>query len=236
MFFLLTLIISFGNLVSVYAQETSSNKEIDDKLKNKVQNQTNDIQKNLKDNFFPSKSQEFDNALQTLKDRHDEESGDINVEGLRKGTSSLLFNLSVGSRAYLVPVYMLYVIYNIVMIGTVGAKSLRNRKVRIIGIITTTIVLILFLNIPLMIIYFQDKSFNGVFGSNVLLNGLYNFIMFLKANSITVGAIFIVYGIINMILGRNDIPRKVQGSYMIKIALLMILILQGLPLAMSLII
>lgn len=232
---MLIITIMLLSSISVVYAETDSKKEVN-KIDNKIENQNKDIKSKIKDFDMPNESEKFDSLLKQFEDKRTQEySGKFNKEVFSSSIANEMFNLSLKGRKFTVITYMLFLMWDLFKISTIGSKNLVKRKLYINTIIISSFFLIIFLNIPLVMIYFHNNSDLKAFSSDALLSNMYGFIVFLKANSICIGAIFFVYGLMNKILGLNDLRKREFGSYMIKVAVIFVGVLQFLPRVMYLI-
>lgn len=201
--------------------------DVTKKINQKIDKQNKDIIDNIGE--FSNMSDGFDSMLDKLESRSKEKYSSFDTETLKNKLRTGLFNLSLESRKFAVVIYMLLIIGNIFLLSTIGSKSLQKRKFYIIGSAILTIVLIIFLNIPLLVLYFKANPMSEILTMEAIYNTITSFLGFLRENSIVYGMVLVVYGILNKILGKNDIPRDLAGGYIIKVAIVMIVTLRIIP-------
>lgn len=194
----------------------------------KIGEQTEAIKNNSLINHS-EKNDKFDELLNSLKDKQVNSSPETNTKEVKENLKRTFFDLSVTARKYSIPLYMLTIIFYIVMATLLGSKSYIKRKGFFFGIATMTLLFIITLNIPIIIIYFQNTPFSEVINADSIYLTIFKVIFFLKENSIALSAIFIAYGIMNISLSKDDIPRRMFGQYLIKASLIMFIMLQFLP-------
>lgn len=200
----------------VLAADTSKN------IEQKLQKQSDDILSKLKD-----KQPEYGNQFDSIMNAYDE--NQKNSKGIYHKPNLLgpLLKLSIGARKFAVSIYILNIIGNIILLSTLGAKSLEKRKVYIFSSIAITLILLLFLNIPIFVIYFEYNSFFTMVTSGALNQHFYNTIFFLKDNSFVIFSLLLSYGIVNLAISRNNLPRRLTGRYLIKASFVLLIVMQS---------
>ena len=211
--------------------DTTSIDELNEKLEDRKETI---IDKALKSR--QNSNSEFDEVLEKFNQSRTARNTDIDPESIKSNLKQLFFELSINSRSLIIPAFILTIFINIFLMVIIGSKSLAKRKKYIFGSIWLSIFFLFFLNIPILMLYFQGNPLSNIINPKTISNGLYSFIIFLKRNSITIAAIMLMYGVINKILGQNDIPRKMLGTYLIKSAIVIAIVLQALPIVISFII
>jgi hypothetical protein len=206
-----------------------------DEIDTKLDEQNESIVDAVKEVGVPSNEEKFDDALNSFKNSTNQ-SGNADIDSIKEKIVSGFFNLAITLRKYTVPFYMFILITNVVMLSTLGSKSLSKRKAYIVGSAILTIMFVILMNVPIFIIYFQNNTFSEVVTIDTIYRSLYRLVFFLRKHSLTLCLILFTYGMINTQLGKNDIPRKITGGYFKKIALWSFLILQILPFAINFII
>ena len=229
MILFLLLIFSAGFISrTVYASDIQ--KGID----KKIEQQNKDIKNNIKET--PDNGDKFDDLVNQYNNDNKNSSGEFNKKELKTKIENGLTQTTILSRKYAIPIYTVFMLIMTVLISTVGAKSLEKRKSYIVWSISVTIVFLFFLNLPILVIYFQNRAVEEIAGSEGIYQALYGFINFLQVNSPVIAALLIVYGIINITLSKTDLPRRLQGRYMIKLAFIVLATLQIFPLIIKIIV
>lgn len=227
----LMLIFNTGFLLrQVYASEVKVG------IDKKVNEQSKDIQDNLKDSTLPSSGDKLDDLIQKYETNKDTSSGNFDSEELKNKIKGGLVQLTISLRKYAIPIYILLEILLVILISTIGAKNIQKRKAYTIMSISFTLLFIFLLNIPILAIYFQNRALEEVLGSGGIYAAIYGLIKFLQINSPVISMLFVIYGVINIILSKNDLPRKLVGTYMINFAIVSLVVLQALPLIIKFIV
>lgn len=224
----LLLIFSAGFIKTVKASSTQSN------IDKKIEQQNKDIKNNVKE--APDNGEKLDGLINQYNNDNKNSSGDFNKKELKAKIENGLTMTTITSRKYAIPIYTIFMLIMTVLISTVGAKSLEKRKSYIVWSISVTIVFLFFLNLPILVIYFQNRAVEEILGSGGVYQSLYGFIRFLQQNSPVIAALLVVYGITNIILSKTDLPRRLQGRYMIKLAFVVFIVLQIFPLIINIIV
>lgn len=227
----LILIIKIGFTPrQVYANEVKNGIDV------KVNEQSKDIQDKLKESKLPSSGDKLDSLMQKYETNKDSSTGNFDSKGLKSKIQGGLVQITLGLRKYAIAIYILVEILLVILISTIGAKNLQKRKVYIVMAISFTLLLVFLLNIPILAIYFQNRALEEVLGSGGIYTTIYGLIRFLQTNSPVISILFVIYGVINIILSKNDLPRRLVGTYMIKFAILSLVVLQALPLIIKFIV
>ncbi|KZL92791.1 hypothetical protein [Clostridium magnum] len=224
----LLLIFSVGFIRIVYASSTQSN------IDKKIEQQNKDIKNNIKD--APDNGEKLDGLINQYNNDNKNSSGDFNKKELKAKIENGLTQTTITLRKYAIPIYTIFMLIMTVLISTVGAKSLEKRKSYIVWSLSVTIVFLFFLNLPILVIYFQNRAVEEILGSGGVYQALYGLIRFLQENSPVIAALLIVYGITNITLSKTDLPRRLQGRYMIKLAFIVLIVLQIFPVIINVIV
>lgn len=198
-------------------------------IEDKISNQNIEIRNKIKESKIEGVSDEdIDAVVNAILSSTSRSTEKINsFTDIKKNAVEGLFRLALSFRKYAVPFYMFILITNIFLAGTIGSKSLSRRKAYIIGSVILTVVFIVFMNVPIFIIYYQNTPNAGSIDSFYI--GMYRFILFLRNNSIAICSVLFILGVLNSILGLNNIPRKVAGQFYKRVAIIMLLVLWLLP-------
>lgn len=233
LFIALLLVFSIGFLPSRVAY-ASGNTGIDSKL----DKQGKDIQDKVKDGGnLPSSRDKLDDVLKQYQDNAETEtSGDFNAKEWKGKIQGGLVTAAITFRKYAIPMYILLELVFFLLLSTAGSKSLEKRKKYIVMSISFTLLFLFILNIPIIAIYFQNRALEEVVGGGGFYYALYGAIDFLQTNSIVMAVLLVIYGVTNMVLSKKDLPRRLQGRYMIKLAGILLLVMQVLPLIIKVII
>ncbi len=221
---LLVIFLVILNCTLVFADDGNG---YDEKIDDKLEQQHEDLKDSMGE--FGDYSDGFDSMVDKLRTNRNKDYDSFSMDDFKKRSSNFLFTTSLESRRLSVPIYVITIILNIILMSIFGGKNLKKRKYYIIGCIVYTVLFLLFLNIPLIIIYFQQTPIGEILNKDTVSKNLYMFIEFMRANCVFYGLLLISYGIVNKILGRNDVARGTNGGYVIKVAIITVLVLLILP-------
>lgn len=221
-FFFLFSVFSFNRVV--YASD----------IDKKLEQQNKDIENNM--NNMPTQGEEFEGVLEQFNSNRENSSGEFNKAELMNKMESSIIKGVIGLRTYSIYMYVLLQFIVVILISTIGSKSLEKRKLYIVFSITITVLFLVFLNLPIIMIYFQNRALEEVIGEGGILKSLIGVISFLKDNSPVISMLLVVYGLINVTLSKNNLPKRMQGKHMIKLAAVVFLVMKILPLIINLIV
>jgi len=211
--------------------------DVKDSLKDKADSQNESILKMIKDRGIHTKDGDYSKVLNSFSSqrRNDDGFKVTDLKQVKTRLREMIFTFAITSRKYTIPIYMITLIVTVVLIAGLGAKSLKKRKMWIIFAVTISFLFLIFINIPLFIIYTQSKAGQPL-NLDYYYNVLYDIVFFLKANSFTISIILAAYGFINKLLGKNDIPRRAVASFLLKASVINFITIQGVTIVMKFII
>lgn len=216
---ILLIVLIFSNVV--IAKDLD---EVDEKIDKQNEKILKEIEKNKKDNRST-----MDKMYDIMYEKDDEEPKDPSLSKVSGNLEALSIRLALGARKFIVPITVITLLFNTIMLSTIGAKSLANRKKYLYGSFIFYIFFLLILNFPIYLIWRYSIGEKGFLS----LNGFYIFSIalsnFFKEHSFMFSIIIFSYGIINYILSENDIPRRLASSYLIKMSAVMFIVFQTLP-------
>jgi hypothetical protein len=211
----------------VYADTSSETTTNNQKLDDKMNKQEQDILDRLKNNPLPSNGQRFDETLKSLQEnRAKEQKGTSNINNIKNNITNMFVRLAINARKYSVVIYIALILIDIFVISVFGAKNIKSRKFRFESIIFITLFYIVFLNIPVIAIYFM---YNSNFSAKSVVGAIWSLILFAQDNSLVISALILVYGIIQMILSKDSVPKQITGKYYMKMSLVLALCLNIIP-------
>lgn len=196
-------------------------------IKEKLDKQGNDIYDKL---------QEQPKSGDKLKDNIDFfNSNNRNSKGEFKGINIYqpFLKIAIEGRKYVAPLYIIYIMVYTLLLSWIGAKSIEKRRAYVLTLIIITIIFIVFLNLPIIFIYFKYNPITSVLSSGKVLQSLYSLINFFKSNSIAIFSILFIYGIITRILSKNDLPRYLASRYILQTSVVLLIVMQILPLLIN---
>lgn len=158
----------------------------------------------------------------------------FNVREKIDSISNFIKNFIVKSRSTVIIFYGLVVTILTIYIATIGSRNLNKRRHGLFLLIGNTLLFLVFINIPLVIIYFSVAK------ENIAEISIYRRILdmmdFLKSNSLIISALLAYLGMSKLIVSRKDLPNKQQGEYFLKSAVIVLLVLNLVPIAIKFII
>lgn len=118
----------------------------------------------------------------------------------------------------------------VIKASTLGSRSLEQRQKSLKRIISLTIIFVIYINVPIGILYFESLDGNY----NIDIYGITKQLMdFIQLNSFVIFTSMIYLGITKKITGKNDLPTYMQGKYLIKCAFVILLAANLIPLAIN---
>ena len=226
LFFLLAnIFVSFNLNLNVYAK----NKE-----KTKLEQQLEEQEDKLDDDIGDFVTNDDEIIMDTVESIKNSEYNGFNVENKINSMTNFLKNIVIKSRSTVIILYGLFVILISIYIATIGSRSINKRRHGILLLIGNTLLFLFFINIPLIIIYFSvmKEYTSGIsFYSRII-----GFTNFLRSNSLIISALLGYLGISKLIVSKNDLPNRQQGQYLFKAAIVILIVLNIVPYAITFII
>lgn len=151
---------------------------------------------------------------------------------------SILMNLvkkfTIEGRNFVISLYALYVSIMIIYLSIFGSRDLAKRKSGIVALIIISIMFLLYINIPLILLYIQgDKSLTMQITFTDRIDSI---VSFLQGNSFIISALVCYVGITKLIISKNDLSFKLQGRYLVKFSAILLILLNTIPLIIKFII
>jgi hypothetical protein len=84
-------------------------------------------------------------------------------------------------------------------------------------------------------LYLQQVNMDTLLSFSTTYNSILIFIDFLKANSVMLSGIILIYGIINRFIAKADISKLKLSRFLINSSIIMFLVLQLLPVIVNII-
>lgn len=142
--------------------------------------------------------------------------------------------ITIDGRNVVISLYGLYVLVMLIYLGIFGSRDLAKRKRAIVSLIGISLVFLLYINIPLIMIYVQgDKSLILKVSFTDRINSV---VKFLQSNSFIIAAILAYVGITKFIVSKNDLGFKLQGRYLVKFSFILLILLNIVPVIIKIII
>ncbi len=217
---IIILIIIFFTYVSL----ANDLNEVDSKIEEQNKTILEEIEKNKKDN-----SNTMDRVYDMMFDKDGKELKEPSLSKVSSNLERLSIRLALAARKFIVPVTIIVILFNTIMLSTIGTKSLKNRKKYLYGSVLFYIFFLIVLNFPIYLMWRYSIGVEGFLS----FDGFYRFAIalsnFFKEHSFMFSIIIFSYGIINYILSGNDVPRRLASSYMLKMSAVLFIIFQTLP-------
>ena len=142
--------------------------------------------------------------------------------------------ITIDGRNVVISLYGLYILVMLIYLGIFGSRDLAKRKRAIVSLIGISLVFLLYINIPLIMIYIQgDKSVILRVSFTDRINSI---VRFLQSNSFIIAAILAYVGITKLIVSKNDLGFKLQGRYLVKFSFILLILLNIVPIIIKIII
>lgn len=147
---------------------------------------------------------------------------------------NLVKTVTVDGRSLVISVYALYILVMLIYLGVFGSRDLAKRKRGIISLIGISLVFLLYINIPLIMMYIQgDKSLIFQVSFTDRINSI---VLFLQRNSFIIAAILAYVGVTKLIVSKNDLGFKLQGRYLVKFSFILLILLNIVPVIIKVIV
>lgn len=174
------------------------------------------------------KTEEFFNMI---SDNAKNSSGEYKGRTIVDNLKTFIVKFIVNSRVYAVYTYILAMMINIIMLAYMSAKSVELRRKYVMRGIYGTVVLLIILNIPLVIIYFQNRT--KMYSANELHNIIVTIINFLQSNALIISALVFIMGVLTSISSNGDIRNIMKSKHYKKLSLVLFIALTFIPVAVK---
>lgn len=198
-------------------------------LEDKLNEQTEDLKNELEGKIDLSD----DTILGDLSDgiANTPVNGTSNIKEVARDIQTFINKAIVESRTISIIIYGLIVVVLLIYMGTIGSRSLTNRRHAFLLLIGFSILFLVYINIPLAILYFTaDKS--GM-AKVSLYTRVLDLIDFFKSNSLIIALLLGYVGITKIIISKQDLPTRMQGKYLIKFGIILLIMLNIIPIAVN---
>lgn len=169
----------------------------------------------------------FNIASENAKNSSGEYKGRTIIDNLK----IFLVKFIVNSRVYAVYIYVLAMMINIILLAYMSAKSVDLRRKYVMRGVYGTITLLIVLNIPIAIIYFQNRT--RMYSANEFFNILVTIIDFLQSNALIISALVFIMGVLTSISSDGDIRNIMKSKYYKKLSLVLFIALTVIPIAVK---
>ena len=169
----------------------------------------------------------FNIASENAKNSSGEYKGRTIIDNLK----IFLVKFIVNSRVYAVYIYVLAMMINIILLAYMSAKSVDLRRKYVMRGVYGTITLLIVLNIPIAIIYFQNRT--RMYSANEFFNILVTIIDFLQSNALIISALVFIMGVLTSISSNGDIRNIMKSKHYKKLSLVLFIALTFIPVAVK---
>ncbi|WP_455796029.1 hypothetical protein [Clostridium butyricum] len=220
------IMVLFSVQLGVFATEKKDKTQ----LEVQIEEQENKLKEDMP-NLVPDNDTLITDTADTIMNT---EYGDFNLEGKINSATQFINNFLIKTRSIIIITYGLFVALITIYLSTIGSRSLNKRRHGILLLIGNTILFLVYINIPLLIIYLSVAK------ENIVNISLYSRIIqvtnFLRSNSLIISILLCYLGFTKLIVSKNDLPTRKQGKYLIKTEDIILIILNIVPLAINFII
>ncbi|MGL5353059.1 MAG: hypothetical protein ACRDA5_07020 [Clostridium sp.] len=145
--------------------------------------------------------------------------------------ATMLMNIvkkfAIDGRDIVISAYALYILIALIWLGIFGSRDLAKRKVGIFTLIGVSLMFLFYINLPLILLYIQgDKSLAMQTSLSERINSV---VSFLQNNSFIIAALVGYVGITKLIVSKNDLTFMLQGRYLVKFSVILLVLLNTVP-------
>lgn len=171
-----------------------------------------------------------DKAIEDLKESYQNSSGVPDFKSKSAVLQKFIFKIIINSRTIAIYSYIGIWVIGILYAATFGSRDVNKRRKVYLIIRNSTLIFLVYINIPLFIIWLNADKSNLT--SITAFNLVYDFLEFLQRNSLIIASLMAYAGITRVIISRNDLPLRRQGKYLIKFSIVSLILLNVAPIAM----
>lgn len=204
-----------------------------DNLKEELNKQEETLEEEMKpiDPLEGDKVQSlYEKALDDLQDNIKNTTGVPDFKSKSAALQRLVFKLVINSRTIAIYSYIGVWVIGILYASTFGSRDVNKRRKTYLIIRNVTVLFLVYINIPLFIIWLNADKSN--ISSMSAFNVVYDCLEFLQKNSLIIAALMLYAGLSRVIISRNDLPLRKQGKYLIKFSGITLILLNIAPVAM----
>lgn len=206
--------------------------EVKSNLENKLEQQEEQMKDDMGNGIVPKDDKFMDDALNSIQNaKYD----GFDLEKKKNSIINFINTFVVKSRTIVIIGYAVLVAILSIYMATIGSRSLSKRRNGMLLIVGNTILFLIFINIPLFIIYFTVAKENMGEGIS-LYTRIVSILDFFRANSFIISILLAYLGVTKIIVSKNDLPTRQQGRYLIKSAIVLLFVLNLIPIAIRFII
>ncbi|MBN1050394.1 hypothetical protein [Clostridium botulinum] len=224
----LLIVISMINLNFVVFAADKKKTDLEIKLEQQEQQMKSDIGNGI----VPKDDDFLDNALDAVQNA---EYKGFDVEKKKNSIINFINTFVVKSRSVVIISYGVLIIIMSIYMSTIGSKSINKRRNGMLIILGNTILFLVFINMPLFIIYFTIAK-NNIGGGISIYSRILNILEFFRDNSFIISMLLAYLGVSKLIISKNNLPIRHQGKYLLKASVILLIVLNLVPIAIKFII
>lgn len=202
-------------------------------MEQKIDNQNEILQEKLQDEKLKVNGNDFDKVYDTFQENNKNATGDYLGKKVVASLNKAFFNISIKFRKVVIILYTLIICADVILISTVGSNSIQKRRHYMLTGVGFTVLFIIFINIPIILLYWQYTKDNNLVSLNGLFSMAISIIKFLQHNSFIISLLVLLYGMVQLTLSQYDVGKRLNGRYLIKCAVIIFLTLQLVPMAIN---
>lgn len=219
--------ISVTKSIIVYAESNRDN------LRQELEKQEQKLEEELK----PLNPVELDitktlyqKAIDEFETNASNATGEINIQEKTDEIQKVFFKSIINTRTIAIYGYIGIWVIGILYAATFGSRDVNKRRKVYLYIRNSTVLFLVYINIPLFIIWFNayNKELFEITGFNLT----YDTLLFLQRNSLIISALMFYSGKSRIIISKNDLPMRKQGKYLIKFSIIVLILLNLAPISM----
>lgn len=222
-------IVIFSMIILVFNRHITFAKEIEQK----IDNQNEILQEELRDEKLKINGNDFDKVYDTFQENNKNATGDYLGKKIIENLNRIFFNASIKFRKVVIIFYTLIICADVILVSTLGSNSIEKRRHYMLMAINITILFIIFINIPIILLYWQHTEDNNLVSLSGLFSMAISIIKFLQYNSFIISLLVFLYGLVQLTLSQYDVAKRLNGRYLIKCAVIIFLTLQLVPMAIN---
>ncbi|UYZ38936.1 hypothetical protein OD350_29045 (plasmid) [Clostridium beijerinckii] len=217
------LIINFSSFYIAFAEEKEKTN-----LEKQVEQQEGTIKGDIGDKVIPKDDFSVKDASNTIMNQ---EYNGFNAEQKKNTIKDWIVTCLVKSRTIVIYGYGVFVICISIYMASMGSRSLNRRRHGLLLLIGNTIFFLTYINVPLIIIYFSILQ-NHLTEISIHERAI-ELMNFARSNSVIVSILLAYLGVSKLIVSKNDLPKRLQGKYLLKAAVVVFFVLNTIPLAIG---
>lgn len=227
---LFVILLLFNIPSSVFATPNNNSEDDKTRLEQHLSEQEEHIKGDM-GNIVPRDDKIIEDTADTIRNA---EYNGFDLSKKINNMTEFVNNLVVESRTLIIVVYGLIVSCLCIYIATLGSRNVNKRRNGYFLLLGNTGLFLVFINIPLIIIYCSVAQQH--YHSISIIKGILSITKYLRQNSLIICAIMAYLGISKYIVSKDDLPVRKQAIYLLKSSVVVLIILNVIPFAISFIV